>query len=163
MFDTFFIAGKQKLFACASFKKNSSKVLKIGTCSNLFALEISSTMNKIHKWNWKDNWSLIKFIIGSFLKNLHGPTIFKPAYLISCFQFLQRKDYWAHYKSDTYLSTIFRVLLPTYDWNYSLLLYFWKLFRLSSQWSWAVVQREKKYLAYDLHPVLIPYLVSQNS
>ena len=31
------------------------------------------------------------------------------------------------------------------------------------QWSWAVVQREKKYMAYDLHPVLIPYLVSQNS
>ena len=32
-----------------------------------------------------------------------------------------------------------------------------------SQWSWAVVQREKKIMAYDLHPVLIPYLVSQNS
>ena len=32
-----------------------------------------------------------------------------------------------------------------------------------SQWSWAVVQREKKFMAYDLHPVLIPYLVSQNS
>ena len=32
-----------------------------------------------------------------------------------------------------------------------------------AQWSWAVVQREKKYMAYDLHPVLIPYLVSQNS
>ena len=26
-----------------------------------------------------------------------------------------------------------------------------------------MVQREKKYMAYDLHPVLIPYLVSQNS
>ena len=35
--------------------------------------------------------------------------------------------------------------------------------RLSPQRSWAVVQREKKYMAYDLHPVLIPYLVSQNS
>ena len=31
------------------------------------------------------------------------------------------------------------------------------------QWFWAVVQREKKFMAYDLHPVLIPYLVSQNS
>ena len=26
-----------------------------------------------------------------------------------------------------------------------------------------MVQREKKYMAYDLHPVLIPYLVSKNS
>ena len=34
---------------------------------------------------------------------------------------------------------------------------------LYTQWSWAVVQREKKFMAYDLHPVLIPYLVSQNS
>ena len=32
-----------------------------------------------------------------------------------------------------------------------------------TQWSWAVVQREKKFMAYDLHPVLIPHLVSQNS
>ena len=30
-------------------------------------------------------------------------------------------------------------------------------------WFWAGVQREKKCMAYDLHPVLIPYLVSQNS
>ena len=41
-----------------------------------------------------------------------------------------KEIYWAHYKSDTYLCTIFRVLLPTYDWNYSSLLYFWKFFRL---------------------------------
>ena len=34
---------------------------------------------------------------------------------------------------------------------------------LGTQWFWAVVQREKKCMAYDLHPVLIPYLVSQNS
>ena len=32
-----------------------------------------------------------------------------------------------------------------------------------TQWSWAVVQREKKNMAYDLHPVLIPYSVSQKS
>ena len=36
-------------------------------------------------------------------------------------------------------------------------------FKSWSQRSWAVVQREKKFMAYDLHPVLIPYLVSQNS
>ena len=29
-----------------------------------------------------------------------------------------------------------------------------------SQWSWAVVQREKMIMAYDLHPVLVPYSVS---
>jgi hypothetical protein len=31
------------------------------------------------------------------------------------------------------------------------------------QWFWAVIQRKKKVTAYDLHPVFIPYLVSQNS
>ena len=29
-----------------------------------------------------------------------------------------------------------------------------------SQWSWAVIQREKMIMAYDLHPVLVPYSVS---
>ena len=31
------------------------------------------------------------------------------------------------------------------------------------QWFWAVVQREKSCMAYDLHPVLIPCLVSMKS
>ena len=39
----------------------------------------------------------------------------------------------------------------------------WTKKSCKSQWFWAVVQREKKCMAYDLHPVFIPYLVSQNS
>ena len=68
------------------------------------------------------------------LKNLHEPTIFRPTYLLnfmfSISNFFKEKI-TEHIKRVThnYLSTIFRVLLPTYDWNYSSLLYFWKLFR----------------------------------
>ena len=32
-----------------------------------------------------------------------------------------------------------------------------------TQWSWAVVQREISYMAYDLHPVKISYSVSMES
>ena len=56
-----------------------------------------------------------------------------------------------------------KCLLPRLDRLLLLRSCLQNFYQCKSQWSWAVVQREKKCMAYDLHPVLIPYLVSQNS